>query len=76
MTELLQHAIATALRLDPTTQDEIARTILMLTGDEDAASVTLTPEDEAAIALSRVQSARGEFASDEQVRAVWAKHGL
>jgi hypothetical protein len=54
----------------------IARTILMLAGDEDAASVILTPGDEAAIAVSRAQSARGEFATDDQVHAVWAKHGL
>jgi hypothetical protein len=76
MTELLRQAIATALRLDPAAQDAIARTILMLAGDEEAATVTLTPEDEAAIALSRAQSRRGEFATDEQVAAVWAKHGL
>jgi len=76
MTELLQQAIAAANRLDPATQDEIARTILMLAGDEGVAAVMLTPEDDAAIALSRAQSARGEFASDEEVRAVWAKHGL
>ncbi len=76
MTDLLQQAIATAMRLDPAAQDDIARTILMLAGDEDAAAVSLTPEDKAAIAVSRAQSERGEFATDEQVRAVWAKHGL
>jgi hypothetical protein len=76
MTELLRQAIATALRLDPAAQDDIARTILMLAGDEESATVALTPEDEAAIALSRAQSARGEFATAEQVAAVWAKHGL
>ncbi len=76
MTELLQQAFAAVQRLDQAAQDDIARTILMLAGDEDAASVILTPGDEAAIALSRAQSARGEFATDDQVRAVWAKHGL
>jgi hypothetical protein len=76
MTDRLDQAVAAVRRLDPATQDEIARTILMLAGDEDAATVILTPEDEAAIALSRAQTARGEFASDEEVRAVWAKHGL
>ena len=76
MTELLERAIASALRLDPAAQDVIARTIIMLTGNEEPSPVDLTPEDEAAIALSRAQTARGEFATEEQVRAVWAKHGL
>jgi hypothetical protein len=30
----------------------------------------------AAIARSKAEAARGESASDEEVRAVWAKHGL
>ena len=76
MTELLERAIAAALRLDPAAQDIIARTIIMLAGNEEPLPIDLTPEDEAAIALSRTQTAHGEFATDEQVRAVWAKHGL
>ena len=35
-----------------------------------------TPEEDAAVAASKAAAARGEFATDEQVRAVWAKHGL
>jgi len=38
--------------------------------------VPLTPEEQAAIAASRAAAARGEFATDEQVQALWAKHGL
>jgi hypothetical protein len=38
--------------------------------------VALTPEERAAIAASKAAAARGEFATDEQVRTVWAKHGL
>lgn len=34
MTDLLEHAIATALRLDPAAQDVIARAIIMLAGSE------------------------------------------
>ncbi len=33
-------------------------------------------KEQAAIAASKAAAARGEFATDEQVRAVWAKHGL
>jgi hypothetical protein len=36
----------------------------------------LTSEEHAAITASKAAAARGEFAADEQVRAVWAKHGL
>jgi len=39
-------------------------------------TVPLTPEEQAAIARSKAAAARGEFASDDQVRDVWAKHGL
>lgn len=43
---------------------------------DDEAPAPLTPEDQAAIATSKSAAARGEFATDDQVRAVWAKHGL
>jgi predicted transcriptional regulator len=43
---------------------------------EDEPPVPLTPEEQAAVAASKAAAARGEFATDEQVRAVWAKHGL
>ena len=36
----------------------------------------LTPEEEADINDSLAEAARGEFATDEEVRAVWAKHEL
>lgn len=38
--------------------------------------VPLTRDELAAIARSKAEAARGEFATDEQVRAMWAKHGL
>jgi predicted transcriptional regulator len=36
----------------------------------------LTPEEEADLDASLAEAERGEFATDEEVRAVWAKHGL
>ena len=36
----------------------------------------LTADERAAINRSKAAAARDEFATDEQVRAVWAKHGL
>jgi predicted transcriptional regulator len=75
MTDLLEKAVAAVRGLPASSQDDIARVMLMLVSD-DQAPVSLTPEEEASIAESLAQAARGEFATDEQVRAVWAKHGL
>ncbi|KQP58279.1 hypothetical protein [Methylobacterium sp. Leaf112] len=77
MTELLDHAIERVRALPPETQDAFARVLLNLAGDEDDQAVYhLTPAEEASLAKSLEQAERGEFATDEQVRAVWAKHGL
>ncbi|WP_375455531.1 hypothetical protein [uncultured Methylobacterium sp.] len=75
MTELLERAVATARGLNPDLQDDIARMVLMIAG-EPQPPMPLTAEEEASFATSRAQSARGEFATDAQVKAVWAKHGL
>ena len=76
MTKLLDKALDIARGLPPAAQDDIARVVLRLAGADDEAPVPLAPEEEAAIAASKTAAARGEFATDEQVRAVWAKHGL
>jgi hypothetical protein len=55
-------------------QDDMARVILAMTGDEPPV-VQLTAEEEASFAESFAQAERGEFATDEQLRAIWAKHG-
>jgi hypothetical protein len=75
MTKLLDRAVEAARNLPPDTQDEIARLVLQLAGDEEPPRA-LTPEERAAIASSKEAAARGEFATDEQVRAAWTKHGL
>jgi hypothetical protein len=38
--------------------------------------IQLSPAEEASFAESLAQADRGEFATDEQVRAIWARHGL
>jgi hypothetical protein len=76
MTKLLDQAVAAARSLPPEAQDDIAHVVLRLTGADDEPPVPLTSEEQAAIAASKAAAARGEFATDEQVRAVWAKHGL
>jgi hypothetical protein len=77
MTKLLDQALEAARSLPPDAQDDIARVVLRLAGTDDEASpVLLTPEERAAVAASKAAAARGEFATDEQVRAVWGKHSL
>jgi len=76
MTKLLEKALEAVRALSPDEQDSIARVVLQLAGDDSGASVTLLPEERAAIAKSKAAAARGEFATDDQVRAVWDKHDL
>jgi hypothetical protein len=77
MTKLLDQALELTRNLSPEAQDDIARIVLRLIGtDHDATSFTLTEVERAAVAASKEAASRGEFATDEQVRAVWAKHGL
>ena len=76
VTKLLDQALAAARSLTPETQDDIARVVLRLIGADDEPPVPLTPDEHAAITASNAAAARGEFSTDEQVRAGWAKHGL
>jgi hypothetical protein len=76
MTKLLDRAIEVARQLPPSEQDDIALAIMQLAGADEASPVPLTPEERDAIAKSKAAAARGEFAPDDQVRAVWSKHSL
>jgi hypothetical protein len=76
MTKLLEQALEIARSLPTDAQDDIARIILQLAGADDTPWVVLSSDERSAIAASKEAASRGEFATDEQVRAVWAKHGL
>jgi hypothetical protein len=76
MTKLLDQALKAARSLPPAAQDDIARVVLRLAGADDEAPVPLTPEEQAAVTASKAAASRGEFATDDQVRAVWTKHRL
>jgi len=75
MTKLLEQAVEAARVLPAQAQDDIARVVLHLAGQEEL-RVILTADEKAAINRSKAAAARDEIATDEQVRAVWAKHGL
>ena len=75
MTRLLEQAIETVSALPDEVQDDLARILLQFAGVEQPPYM-LTPEEEADIDASLAEADRGEFASNDEVRAVWAKHGL
>ncbi len=75
MTELLERAIARVRALPDAMQDDAARMLLLFAGEADEPVYRLTPEEEADLAASDAEVARGELATDEQIRAIWAKHG-
>jgi hypothetical protein len=75
MTDLLERAVQAVRDVPPEAQDEIARLVLRLAGDDEP-RIALTGAERVAIARSKAAAARGESAGDDEVRAVWAKHGL
>lgn len=75
MTDLLDKAVATARGLSAEMQDEMARVMLAFVGD-DAGLYQFTPEEAAELDVSEAAAKRGEFATDQEVAEIWAKHGL
>ncbi|KPF95782.1 hypothetical protein IP86_18010 [Rhodopseudomonas sp. AAP120] len=75
MTALLDQALELARSLPADEQDDIARLVMQLARRDDVVA-SLSNDERSAIERSKAAAARGEFATDEQVRAVWAKHGL
>ena len=76
MTKLLDDALKVASRLPPAEQDEIARIIMQLAGEDLKTPIALSQAERNAIARSRDAASHGDFATEEEVRAVWTRHGL
>jgi hypothetical protein len=76
VTKLLDQALKAARDLPPEVQDDIARVVLQLAAEDQVSPHILLPDERDAIDASKAAARRGDFATDEQVRAVWAKHGL
>ena len=72
MTQLLRQALATVSALPDARQDELARVLLQLAGWEPPPH-TLSPEEEADLDASIIEAENGEFATDGEVAAVWAR---
>ena len=75
MTRLLEQAVNTVRNLPSATQDSLARILLQFAG-EDQGLVKLSAADAASFDESLDQERRAEFATDAEVRGIWAKHGL
>jgi hypothetical protein len=75
MTKLLEQAVETVRGLPTGMQDDLARILLQL-AREDQPELQLSTEEEASFNESLAHSDRDEFATDDQVRAIWAKHGV
>jgi hypothetical protein len=72
MPKLLEHAVDSVRALPPEVQDELARLLLQVAGEEQPV-IRLTPEERADLAEADAEIARGEFATDEQIRSILAK---
>ncbi len=75
MTKLFEHAVETVRNLPPETQDALARIVLQLARENDLPPIATSVEDEASFEESLAEAERGDFVSDEAIRAFWAKHG-
>jgi predicted transcriptional regulator len=75
MTRLLEQAVEAVSVLPDDVQDDLARMLLQLAGVEQPL-YELTREEASDIDASLAEADRGEFATDEEIRAMWAKHGL
>jgi hypothetical protein len=74
MTRLLEQAMETVSVLPDDVQDELARMLLQFAG-VDQPPIQLTAEEEADLAEADAEVLRGEFATDEEIAAMWAKNG-
>jgi hypothetical protein len=75
MTELLERAVQTLRGLPSETQDALARILVQFAGD-DPSIVRLSADEEASFETSFAEAQRGEFAADDEIRAISAEHGL
>ncbi len=76
MTKLLEMAVEAARQLSPEEQDELARTMLEIVHGADSEVYVLSDEENAAIDRGLEFADRGEFATEEEVAAIFAKYRL
>jgi hypothetical protein len=69
MTKLLEHAVDAVRGLPAEVQDELVRLLLQVAG-EGQPVIRLTAEERADLTEADAEIARGEFATDEQIRSI------
>ena len=75
MTKLLEEGIEAVRGLPADRQDMAGELLLGLAGVVQP-GYQLTPEQIADLKIAIAQADRGEFATEDELRAVWAKFGL
>jgi len=72
MTKLLEEALEAVRRLPPSSQDDIARAMLVLAGDAGEPE-PVDPAHLPAVLEGLAQAKRGEFATDHEVEAAFRR---
>jgi hypothetical protein len=72
VTKLLEHAVNSVRALLPEVPDGLACLLLQVAGEEQPV-IRLMSEERADLAEADAEIARGEFATDEQMRSILAK---
>lgn len=75
MTKLMEHAVESVRALPTEVQDELARLLLQVAGEEQPV-IRLTSEERADLAEADEEIARGEIATDEEIRLILAKRPM
>jgi hypothetical protein len=75
MTKLLQDAVEQVKRLPAERQNELAE-MLITAAESDLHPYKLSDEDRDAVEEAQAQVARGEFATDADMSALWKRFGL
>lgn len=75
MTKLLEHGID-AVRHLPTDQQNLAGELLLSLAEQNKRRSGLTREQADDVRLAIAEADRGDFATDEEMAALWRKCGL
>ena len=73
MTKLLDHAIELVRDPPAAVQDDVVHLLLQLVGEADQPKLRLSSEDRAALDAADAEIARGAFATDGEMQALWTK---
>jgi hypothetical protein len=73
MTKLLDKALEVVRRLSPDGQDEIARAMLSLAGDDTDESAAIDPAHLPAVLEGLAQAKHRQFASDDEIEAAFRR---